>query len=338
MTLRYTALVLAVLIACGAAIVRVYDVDGADAPAGVGEAPAARAASAPPPRYATAPAPVRVRPRFKRAPRAALLWDVRTGRVLWSRRADARRPVASLAKMMTAIVVDERGRWSDRVRIGRRAKAAPGSAVGLLPPGRRVRLRTLVYGLMLPSGNDAAVALAEHVGGSVRGFVETMNARGRALGLRCTSFSSPDGYEDRGNTSCARDLALIAREVLARPRLARVVRTQHASFPSLLPHTGKVRGKKRTVWKPGRLHVSSHNPLLRAGYPGTTGIKTGYTDAAGRCFVGTARRGGRHLGIVLLGSPDPGGQAQRVLDQGFRALRDASHTGADVTGAVSRGT
>lgn len=325
MTLRYTGLVLAVLIACGAVVVRAYDVGGDGSPDAAGPEPGP-ARIAPPPPYATAPADVRIRPRFKHAPRAGLVWDVDTGRVLWSRRAYVRRPVASLAKMMTAIVVDERARWSDRVRIGRNAKAAPGSAVGLLPPGRLVRLRTLMFGLILPSGNDAAVALAEHVDGAVRPFVRTMNARGRQLGLRCTSFSSPDGYEDRGNTACARDLALLAREVLRRPRLAAVVRARYASFPSLLPHTAKVRGKRRTVWKPGTLHMASHNPLLRLGYPGTTGVKTGYTDAAGRCFVGTARRRGRHLGVVLLGSPDPGGQAQRLLDAAFGALSAPGHT------------
>ncbi|MDQ4041039.1 MAG: hypothetical protein M3141_04745, partial [Actinomycetota bacterium] len=160
----------------------------------------------------------------------------------------------------------------------------------------------------------------------VSGNIIVRNARARALGLRCTSFSSPDGYEDRGNTSCPRDLAVVAHALLRRPRLARVARTRYASLASLLPHTDKVRGKTITVWKPGRLHLASHNPLLRAGYRGTTGVKTGYTYAAGRCFVGTARRGRRHLGIVLLGSPDPGGQARRLLDRGFRALRDAPHT------------
>jgi D-alanyl-D-alanine carboxypeptidase len=343
-TVRYTAFVLAVLIACGAVIVRAYDVGGdsgaselsvphapVDAPAPPAPpatpAPGAPAAApgAPGP-YGTVQAAVQLRPRFKHAPRAAMVWDVDSGQVLWSRRPYARRPIASLAKMMTAIVVDERARWSERVRIGRDAKTRPGSAVGLLPPGRRVPLRTLMYGLVLPSGNDAAIALADHVSGSAGRFVTAMNARGRALGLRCSSFSSPDGLVDRGNASCPRDLAVLAHEVLGRRRLAYVVRTRYASFRSLLPHTAKVRGRKRTVWKPGVLYMASHNPLLRAGYPGTTGVKTGYTDAAGRCFVGTARRGGRHLGVVLLGSPDPGGQAQRLLDAGFAALRARTHT------------
>jgi D-alanyl-D-alanine carboxypeptidase len=321
-TVRYTVLVLLVLLVSAGVIVRVYDVGGEDrgAAVGAGVARAGAKPKRPPPPYATAPAREPLRLRFKHAPAAAMLFDVRTGRVLWARRPYARRPMASLAKMMTAIVVDDRARYSERVRITPEAKAEPGSAVGLLAPGRRVRLRLLMYGLMLPSGNDAAVALAQHVGGTVKGFVDDMNVEARSLGLRCSHFSSPDGYEDRGNTSCARDLAVLAHEVLRRPRLAKITHTHYISFPSLIPHTDKVRGRELTVWKPGRLYLAGHNPLLRSGYPGTTGIKTGYTDAAGRCFVGTARRGRSHLGVVLLHSPDPGGQARRILDRGFRAL------------------
>jgi D-alanyl-D-alanine carboxypeptidase (penicillin-binding protein 5/6) len=321
-TVRYTALVLVVLLVSAGVIVRVYDVGGGeDRGAAVGEDVAhARAEPKPKPPYATEAAPVRPRLRFKHAPAAGMLFDVRSGRVLWARRPYARRPMASLAKMMTAIMVDDHARYSERVLITPEAKAEPGSAVGLLAPNRRVRLRLLMYGLMLPSGNDAAVALAQHVGGTVKGFVDDMNVEARALALRCSRFSSPDGYEDRDNVSCARDLAVLAREVLRRPRLAKIARTLYISFPSLLPHTDKVRGRELTVWKPGRLYLAGHNPLLRAGYSGTTGIKTGYTDAAGLCFVGTARRGGRHLGVVLLHSPDPGGQARRILDRGFRAL------------------
>jgi serine-type D-Ala-D-Ala carboxypeptidase (penicillin-binding protein 5/6) len=323
LTVRYTALVLLVLLVSAGVIVRVYDVGGEEHRAsavGAGVAKARSKPKPPPPPYATRRASAHLRLRFKQAPRAGMLFDLNTGRVLWARRPYARRPIASLAKMMTAILVDDRSSYRSRVLITREAKAAPGSAVGLLPPGRRVRLRTLAYGLMLPSGNDAAVALAQHVSGTVSAFVADMNTRARELGLRCSHFSSPDGYEDRGNVSCTRDLAVLAREVLSRPRLARIVSTDQISFyPSLIPHTDKVRGKKKTVWKRGRLYMASHNPLLRIGYRGTTGIKTGYTDASGRCFVGTARRGRRHLGVVLLASPDPGGQTQRILDRGFRA-------------------
>jgi len=328
-TVRYTVLVLAVLLVSAGVIVRVYDVGGGDdRGSAVGPAEAqAHAKPRPQPAFATAWAADRLHLRFKHAPRAGMLVDLDTGRVLWARAAYAPHPMASLAKMMTAIVVDDRARYSERVRITPEAKAEPGSAVGLLAPGRRVRLRLLMYGLMLPSGNDAAVALAQHVGGTVHGFVDDMNAEAHALGLRCTHFSSPDGYEDAGNRACARDLALLAREVLKRPRLAKIVRTRYISFLSLLPHTDKVRGKELTVWKPGRLYLAGHNPLLRSGYRGATGVKTGYTDAAGLCFVGTATRGGHRLAVVLLHSPDPGDQARDILDRGFAALSRTGNYG-----------
>ena len=322
MSLRLTLAVLTVLIVGGAVAIRVGEGRGGGSHAAVPAAPP-KPHPLPPPPYGAGAAPVRVIMRFKHPPRSGELFDLRTGRVLWSRLPTREQPVASLAKMMTAIVVADRSRDSELVYVSRRARAEPGSAVGLLPPHRRVSLRLLLYGLLLPSGNDAAVALAEHVAGSVPRFVALMNAQGRRLGLRCSHFSSPDGYQDAGNRSCARDLAVLAREVLRRPRLARVVRTRYISFPSLLPHIAKVHGHRKTVWKPGRLYLASHNPLLLDGYPGATGIKTGFTDGAGRCLVGTARRGRLELGVVLLHSPDPGGQAVRILNRGFAALRRA---------------
>ena len=135
-------------------------------------------------------------------------------------------------------------------------------------------------------------------------FVALMNARARAMGLACTRFSSPSGIRDRGNHSCAPDLAALARAVLREPRLARIVRRRSAVLPFPI--------------KGGKLYLYNNNPLLRAGYRGTTGVKTGYTEAAGRCLVATVRRGSRRLGVVLLASPDPGTQAQRLLDRAFR--------------------
>lgn len=277
--------------------------------------------------YATDRGAVQVAIRFKRPPRSGLLFDLRTGRVLWARGERRRQPIASLAKMMTALIVVDRARPDEQVHISRQALATDGSKVGLLPPGRDVKLETLLYGLMLASGNDAAVALAEHVAGSVPGFVTEMNAQAERLGLTCTRFSSPDGLEDRNNTSCVRDLAVLAREVVARPRLARIVRSEQAALPALIPHTVKRGRRERTVWRWGRLHLYTHNPLLRHGYRGTTGVKTGYTDAAGRCLVATAHRGRTSLGVVLLHSPDPGGQAMRLLDRGFRAVARARRIG-----------
>lgn len=324
MSLRF-ALVVAGALAIGVGgAAALYETSNHGSGGGTASAVARHAPPPPAPPYGSGASPVRVHARFKHPPRGAELFDLRTGRVLWSRNPNRRQPMASLAKMMTAVVVDDRARDRERAFISARARAEPGSAVGLLPPGRRVPVRLLLYGLMLPSGNDAAVALAEHVAGSVPRFVAMMNREARHLGLRCTHFSSPDGYVDAGSRTCARDLAVLAREVLRRPRLAQIVRTRSISFPSLLPHTAKVRGKRKTVWKPGKLYLATHNPLLVDGYPGATGIKTGFTDGAGRCLVATARRGGLALGVVLLHSVAPGAQAERLLDLGFRAMRRAA--------------
>jgi serine-type D-Ala-D-Ala carboxypeptidase (penicillin-binding protein 5/6) len=260
----------------------------------------------------TAPAPLSVRlsdPRdairlhFKHPPRAGLLFDVDTGRVLWRRNPTRRLPIASLTKMMTALVATDRIKERGKVRITAKALHYQGSGVGLLPKGKRIGISTMLHGLLLPSGNDAARAIAERAGGTISRFVAMMNARAAAMGLTCSRFSSPDGFEDRGNHSCAADLAALGRAVLREPRLARVVRRSSA----VLPFPIKAR----------RLYLYNHNPLLRQGYRGTTGIKTGFTNASGRCIVATAKRGGVSLGVVLLHSPDTAKQARQLLDRGF---------------------
>ena len=243
---------------------------------------------------------------FKRPPRSGLLFDLDTGDVLWRRLPDRVLPIASLTKMMTALIVVDRAAPDTKVRVTKEALAYKGSAVGVLPKGKRVKLETMLNGLLLPSGNDAAIALAQRMSGTVARFVERMNERAGDLGLTCTRFSSPDGFEDAGNHSCAIDLAEMARAVLDRPRLARIVRRRRAVLPFPI--------------KGGRLYLFNNNPLLRTGYPGALGIKTGYTDAAGRCLVAAARRHGRRLGVVLLHSPDPGKQATQLLNRGFAAV------------------
>ena len=242
---------------------------------------------------------------FKRPPRSGLLFDLDTGEVLWRRQPDRVLPIASLTKMMTAILVVDRARPAAKVRVTKEALAYKGSAVGILPKGKRIKLETMLNGLLLPSGNDAAIALAQRMSGTVAAFVQRMNEQAVDLGLTCTRFSSPDGFEDAGNHSCAIDLAEMARAVLDRPRLARIVARRRAVLPFPI--------------KGGRIYLYNNNPLLRTGYPGTIGIKTGYTDAAGRCLVAAARRNGRRLGVVLLHSPDPGKQATQLLNRGFAA-------------------
>src|SRR4051794_27360270 len=251
-----------------------------------------------------------VRVRFKHPPRSGLLFDVDTGRVLWRRDPTRVLPIASLTKMMTALVVNDRIARGSRVLVTKQALAYTGSGVGVLPKGRWIDVQTMLYGLLLPSGNDAAIALAQRAAGTVQGFVRLMNARASAMGLECTHFTTPSGIQDRGNHSCASDLAALSRALLRRPRLARIVRTRAVvrHFP--------IKGHK--------LFLYNNNPLLVRGYRGTTGLKTGYTVAAGQCLVATARRGAIDLGVVLLHSPNTGDQARRLLDRGFRAERAAA--------------
>jgi D-alanyl-D-alanine carboxypeptidase (penicillin-binding protein 5/6) len=245
--------------------------------------------------------------RFVRRPRAGLMFDVASGRVLWRLNPGRRLPIASLTKLMTALVVAEQENPHERVRISKRAVTTAGSAVGVLPRGKKVQLEALLNGLLLVSGNDAAVALAEHTAGSVHGFVTLMNRRAAELRLPCTHFTTPHGLKDRGNYSCAIDLAVLARAALAQRRIRRIARRDRAilKFPI----------------KGGRLFLYNNNPLIRAGYKGTTGLKTGYTQRAGRSIIATVRRRGVELGIVLLDSYNPADQARKLFRRGFRALR-----------------
>lgn len=245
----------------------------------------------------------RVHQRFALPPRAGLLFNLRTGQVLWQEHPFRRTAIASLTKMMTGLLTVERTSPRTRVLITRQAVEMPGSRVGVLPLGKWVNVEPLLYGLMLPSGNDAAVALAQHIGGSLVAFVGLMNAEAAHLGLGCTRYSNPSGYYNQGNFSCAADLAVLAYDDLAQPRLARVVGSASAILPFPI--------------KGGRLYLYNNNPLLMYGYEGADGVKTGYTEAAGTCLVGSAERDGVRLGVVLLHSPAPGTQAQQLLDDGF---------------------
>lgn len=241
---------------------------------------------------------------FRRPPRAGLLFNLTTGQVLWQRNAYDRMPIASLTKMMTALLTVRSAPSDAPVLITRQAVDMAGSKVGVLPVGRHVRLETLLYGLLLPSGNDAAVALAQHVAGTVNAFVHLMNEEAAKLGMGCTRYSSPSGYYDGGNYSCAADLAILAHVDMEQPRIAAVTHTYSAVLPFPI--------------KGGRLYLYNNNPLLIYGYPGVTGMKTGYTEAAGRCLVATAERHGVRLGAIVLDSTDPGTQDRQLLDAGFR--------------------
>jgi D-alanyl-D-alanine carboxypeptidase len=240
---------------------------------------------------------------FRDPPREGLLFNLSTGQVLWQHNPTERVPIASLTKMMTALLTVQSSPPDAPVLVTREAVDADGSKVGVLPLGRHVQLESMLYGLLLPSGNDAAIALAQHVAGSVNRFVVRMNQEAANLGLGCTRYSSPSGYYDAGNYSCAADLAVLAHMDMAQPRIAHIVHTYSAVLPFPI--------------KGGKLYLYNNNPLLIYKYPGVTGMKTGQTEAAGRCLVATAERHGVRLGAIILNSDAPGTQARELLDLGF---------------------
>jgi D-alanyl-D-alanine carboxypeptidase len=254
-----------------------------------------------------APPSEQVKLKLKKGLTSGMLFDVHTGAILWERNPGRVLPIASLTKMMTALVVVAHSRPSDRVLITREAVRFTGSGVGLLPVHKHVSELALLYGLLLPSGNDAAVALAQHVAGTPQGLITMMNRQARDLGLSCTHFTTVSGVVDQGNHSCAADLALLAHLVLEQPLLAHIVGTRSATLPFPI--------------KGGKLYLFTNNPLLISRYPGADGVKTGYTQAAGQCLVATARRGRTWLGVVLLHSADTPDQAVRLLNAGFAKLR-----------------
>jgi serine-type D-Ala-D-Ala carboxypeptidase (penicillin-binding protein 5/6) len=297
--------VVTVLLLNSGAHIETKAVQTTTAPVVGSRAPRATPGFPPVPVYGRRRAPVQVHVTFKKPPRAALLWDAHTGRVLYARDPALRLRVASLTKMMTAIVVNDHSAARERVLVTKQALAYQGSGVGILPKGKHIRLETMLYGLLLPSGNDAAIALAQHVAGTIGAFIGKMNADVRRFGLGCTHYTSVSGFRDSGNFSCAYDLAFEAGQMLRRPRLARIIATRDAVLP--FPTKG------------GKLYLANNNPLLRMRYPGTIGVKTGFTDAAGRCLVAVVRRGKRELGAVVLNSTDPQAQVRKLFYYGFRA-------------------
>lgn len=212
---------------------------------------------------------------------AAVVIDAKSGRILYEKNAFSRRAMASTTKIMTAIVAIENGRLEDEVTVSKRAASVGGSNVGLRA-GQVLSLKELLYGLMLNSGNDAAIAIAEHTGGSVEEFLEMMNRKAEELGLKDSSFKSPHGLDMDGHYSTAYDMAMITRYALKNKIFAAIVSTKSAHISS------------------GGLYNT--NEMLDL-YPGADGVKTGYTGLAGRCLVTSAMRNNFRIISVVLNCP-----------------------------------
>ena len=240
--------------------------------------------------------------------KAAILADLDTGQVLFSLEPGERRPIASVTKIMTALLVLERTDPNDVVTVSPIA-AGDGRTAGIselgLVAGERITVNELLYALLLQSASDAAIALAEHVSGSVGAFVAAMNRRAERLGLSDTRFFSPSGLDDRGYSS-AKDLLAITRAAYARPGFGSIVATRVHEIPA-------------PQGEPVRI-VQNRNVLLWL-YPGAVGAKTGFTSAAGYCLVATAVRDGQRLVTVVLGEPgEPFSDAAALLNYGFAAF------------------
>ncbi|MBD0330737.1 MAG: D-alanyl-D-alanine carboxypeptidase, partial [Thermoleophilia bacterium] len=247
-----------------------------------------------------------VRLRRPVAAKGAILVDARTGRVLYARAPHRRLPVASTTKIMTALLAVERLRPQRRVTILPKVARVQPFREGLRP-GERVPVWKLLYGLMLYSGNDDALALAHATSGTRKAFLALMNQRAAELGMENTRFSSPSGVIDRGNYSTAWDMAALARYAMRDPHFRRVVRTKVKRVRWAAPTFAKVYVNK--------------NPLL-ATYRGADGVKTGWTSKADTCLVASARRGNTRLIAVVLGARGSAAvEARRLLDLGFRSQR-----------------
>lgn len=238
----------------------------------------------------------------------ALLADLDTGRLMFTKAADTGRPIASLTKIMTALLVLEAGHLDEAVTVSPDAvfgKQDYGASSTLgLRAGERLTVRDLLYGMLLGSANDAAQALAIHEAGSTSAFVGRMNVRARQLGMSGTTFFSASGLDDRGHAT-ARDLLTLTRAAYRTPGFAEIVATERRDLP----------GPGGTVRR-----IQNRNVMLWL-YPGAVGAKTGYTAAAGYCLVTVASRDGRRLVAVVLGAPaDAFSDAASLLNYGFTAF------------------
>lgn len=239
---------------------------------------------------------------------ACIVIDAASGRALLEHNADACLPMASTTKVMTALLALERGQMDDRVVTGRNAFGVPGTSI-YLDLGESLSLEEMLYGLMLASGNDAAVAIAEHIGGTADEFCRMMTARAAELGCTNTVFRTPHGLPMEGHYTTARDLARIAREAMTHAKFREIVSTTRAK----IPWAG--RGYDRVL--------NNKNRLL-TDYEGATGIKTGYTRAAGRCLVFGAKRNGMEIIGVVLNCYDWFDEAARLMDCAFARYEAAT--------------
>ncbi|WP_063609390.1 D-alanyl-D-alanine carboxypeptidase family protein [Shouchella clausii] len=231
---------------------------------------------------------------------AAILMEQSSGRVLYSKNEHQPLKIASITKIMTAILAIESGKLDETVTVSKRAEGTEGSSLYLVA-GEKLTLRDLVYGLMLRSGNDAAIAIAEHVGGSVEGFVFLMNEKAEEIGMSNTLFRNPHGLDtDEDHLSSAYDMALLTQYAMGNEEYREISSTKDY----------RSKGDKVRVFH-------NKNRLLTEKYSYSTGGKTGYTKLAKRTLVSTASKDGLDLIAVTLNAPDDWDDHMHMFNWGF---------------------
>jgi len=236
--------------------------------------------------------------------RSAIVIEASTGHVIYSRNADQRMFPASTTKMMTLITALESGRLDEIVTVGPNADGAEGSTLWL-NAGEKIPLRELLYGMIMVSGNDAAIAIAEHLGGDVPNFTAQMTRRAKELGTKNTQFVNPHGLPSDNHYTTAHDLAIIAAHGYKLPEFEEIVTAKEKSYGWIHDFPKIIRSENQMLWL----------------YRGANGIKTGYTDAAGRCLVSAAKRDGIQIISVVLDSEYMWNDSILLLDYGFNNVK-----------------
>ncbi|MBQ9856134.1 MAG: D-alanyl-D-alanine carboxypeptidase [Clostridia bacterium] len=232
--------------------------------------------------------------------KAYILMDADTGRVLYEKNADTRLAIASTTKIMTCLIALESSMLTEKVTASKNASGVPGTSI-YLSEGETLSMEDMLYSLMLRSGNDAAVAIAEHIAGTTEEFASLMNKRAKEIGADAY-FTTPNGLDEGENGASARGITLISKEALKSEEFRRIVSTQRRTIP----------------WKDHEYErvLTNKNRLLK-DYGGAIGIKTGYTKKAGRCLVFAAERENMTLVGAVLNCPNWFDEAQVLLDRGF---------------------
>lgn len=232
---------------------------------------------------------------------SAVVLEASTGRVLYEKNAHEKMPMASTTKVMTALVALEYGNMNDIVTVSSNASGVEGSSIWL-SAGEKMTLSEMLYGLMLASGNDAAVAIAEHIGGSVDAFIDLMNKKAQEIGAYDTHFCNPNGLPVKDHYTTAYDLALISAYAMRNPAFCEIVKTQYKTLPWEGHEWDRVvKNKNKILWK----------------YEGGNGIKTGFTKEAGRCLAAAAQRDNMQLVSVVLSAPNMFEDCMALMDYGF---------------------